>query len=107
MPQILSEETEEAEKQLQINEYIKIFAIKDGDYVAHCWVWYHSGETAYIEPVATVSEYRRKGLGRAVVYEALKRAENQGAKRAIVISGQEFYYNIVMKKSSEVGTFVK
>ncbi len=107
MPQILSKETAEAEKQLRINEYIKIFAIKDGDYVAHCGVWYHGGETAYIEPVATVPEYRRKGLGRAVVYEALKRAENQGAKRAIVISGQDFYYNIGMKKSSEVGTFVK
>lgn len=107
MPQTPSKEVAEAEKQLQIKEYIKTFAVKDGAYVAHCGVWYSGGETAYIEPVATVPEYRRQGLGRAVVYEALKRAEKLGAKRAIVISDQEFYRNIGMKKSSEVGTFVK
>lgn len=107
MPQMHNEEITEAEKQLRMNEYIKTFVIKDGDYVAHCGVWYRGGETAYIEPVATVPEHRKKGLGRAVVYEALNRAGKQGAKRAVVISEQDFYYNIGMKKSSEVWTFVK
>lgn len=107
MPQALSEEVAEAEKSLLKNEYIKVFAIKDGEYTAHCGLWYHGGETAYIEPVATIPECRRKGLGKAVVYEALKRAKDRGAKRAIVISEQDFYYNIGMEKSSEVATFVK
>lgn len=107
MPQTLDEETAEAEKQLRVKEYIKTFAMKDGNYVAHCGLWYHGEETAYIEPVVTVPEYRRKGLGRAVVYEALNRAKNLGAKRAIVISEQDFYYYIGMKISSQVGTFVK
>lgn len=107
MPQIHDGKIAEAEEQLLINEYIKTFAIKDGDYVAHCGVWYDGGETAYIEPVATVPEHRRKGLGKAVVYEALRRAKKQGAKRAIVISDQRFYQNIGMTKSSEVCTFVK
>lgn len=107
MPQTHNEEIAEAEKHLLIKEYIKTFVIKDGDYVANCGVWYRGGDTAYIEPVATVPEHRKKGLGTAVVYEALNRARKQGAKRTIVISEQDFYYNIGMKKSSEVCTFVK
>lgn len=107
VPQTLDEKTAEGEKQLRVKEYIKTFVMKDGDYVAHCGLWYHGNETAYIEPVVTVPEYRRKGLGRAVVYEALKRAKNQGAKRAIVISEQDFYYHIGMKLSSQVATFAK
>lgn len=52
-------------------------------------VWYNGGNTAYIEPVATVPERRGKGLGRAVVYEAVNRAKERGAKRAIVLSDQD------------------
>lgn len=107
IPQIHGKNTAKAEERLLIKEYIKTFAMKDGDYVAHCGVWYDGGETAYIEPVATVPECRRKGLGRAVVYEALNRAKNRGAKRAVVISEQDFYKNIGMEKSSEVYSFVK
>ena len=61
----------------------------------------------YIEPVATVPEHRGKGLGKAVVYEAVNRAKEQGAKRAIVLSDQDFYKRLGMIKSSEVGTWVK
>ena len=102
-----SEEVAKAEKHLEIPEYIKVFAIKDGEYAAHCGVWYNGGNTAYIEPVATVPEHRGKGLGRAVVYEAANRAKEQGAKRAIVLSDQDFYKRLGMIKSSEVGTWVR
>ena len=69
---------------------------------------YHmTGNTAYIEPVATVPEHRGKGLGRAVVYEAVNRAKERGAKRAIVLSDQDFYKCLGMIKSSEVGTWVR
>ena len=61
-----SEEVAKAGKHLEIPEYIKVFAIKDGEYAAHCGVWYNGGNTAYIEPVATVPEHRGKGLGREV-----------------------------------------
>lgn len=102
-----SEEVTRAEKHLEISEYIKIFAIKDEEYVAHCGVWYNGGDTAYIEPVVTVPEHRGKGLGKAVVYEAINRAKERGAKRAIVLSDQEFYIHLGMTKSSEVSTWVK
>lgn len=107
IPEEPSEEVAKAEKHLEISEYIKVFAIKDGEYAAHCGVWYNSGGTAYIEPVVTVPEHRGKGLGRAVVYEAINRAKERGAKRAIVLSDQEFYIHLGMTRSSEVGTFVK
>ena len=107
IPQEPSEEVAKAEKHLEISEYIKTFVIKDEEYVAHCGVWYNGGNTAYIEPVVTVPEHRGKGLGKAVVYEAINRAKGQGAKRAIVLSDQEFYIHLGMTKSSEVGTWVK
>ncbi|MBD5132677.1 MAG: GNAT family N-acetyltransferase [Clostridiales bacterium] len=107
IPEETSDEVKEAEKHLDISEYIKVFAIKDGEYTAHCGVWYDGGKTAYIEPVVTVPEHRGKGLGKAVVYEAIKRAKQCGAKRAIVLSDQEFYKRLGMTKSSEVGTFVR
>ena len=107
IPQEPSAEVAEAEKHLEIPEYIKVFAIRDGEYTAHCGVWYNGGNTAYIEPVATVPEHRGRGIGRAVVYEAVNRAKEQGAKRAIVLSDQDFYKHLGMTKSSEVGTWVK
>lgn len=107
IPEELSGEVAKAQKHLEISEYIKIFAIKDGEYVAHCGVWYNGGSTAYIEPVVTVPEHRHKGLGKAVVYEAMNRAKQRGAKRVIVLSDQEFYKSLGMTKSSEVDTWLK
>lgn len=107
VPEEPSEEVSRAEKYLELSEYIKVFVVKGGEYVAHCGVWYDDGNTAYIEPVVTVPEHRGKGLGRAVVYEAINCAKKRGAKRAIVYSGQEFYLHLGMVKSSEVGTWVK
>lgn len=102
-----NEELAKAEEYLEVAEYIKVFAMKEGEYISHCGIWYDGGETAYIEPVVTVPEYRGKGLAKAVVYEAMNRARIQGAKRTIVLSDQEFYLRIGMTKSSEVIAWVK
>ena len=85
-----------------VNEDLKTFAIANNEYCAHCGLWYSTGNTAYIEPVATVPEHRKQGLAKAVVYEACTRANAFGAKRAIVISDQEFYFRIGFMLSSEV-----
>lgn len=106
-PEMPDEETIKAEERLECCEYIKVFIIKDNEYVAHCGVWYDGGETAYIEPVVTVPEHRGKSLGKAVVYEALNRAKVRGAKRGIVLSDLEFYRHIGMTKSSEIGKWTK
>lgn len=67
-------------------------ADESGEYPAHCTCWYDSRtDYAYVEPVCVVPEHRGNGLGRAVVYEALNRCRNLGARRAYVISDGEFY----------------
>ena len=106
-PDAESGDEAEGEKRLESPQYIKVFAIQRGEYAAHCGVWYDGGDTAYIEPVATVPEHRRKGLGKAVVCEAVSRAKERGAKRAVVLSEQEFYFRIGMTVSSEIGTWAK
>ena len=84
------------------NVDLKIFALANQEYCAHCGVWYTTGDTAYVEPVVTVPEHRKRGLAKAVVYEACTRARALGAKRATVLSEQEFYCRIGFALSSEV-----
>lgn len=67
----------------------------DGHMVSYCGIWYvPANRLAYVEPVATDPDYRRRGLARAAVLEAIRRASQLGATRAIVGSGQPFYHAI-------------
>lgn len=84
------------------NADMKVFALQGGEYCAHCGLWYTEGDTAYVEPVATLPQHRGRGLAKAVVYEACGRARKLGAKRATVLSDQEFYHKIGFTLSSEV-----
>ena len=85
-----------------VNENLKTFVIANNVYCAHCGLWYSTGDTAYVEPVVTLPEHRKQGLAKAVIYEACARAKVLGAKRAIVVSEQEFYFRIGFTLSSEV-----
>lgn len=85
-----------------VNEDLKTFAITPNEYCAHCGLWYSTGGTAYVEPVVTVSQHRKQGLAKAVIYESCSRAKALGAKRAVVVSDQEFYFRIGFILSSEV-----
>ena len=70
-------------------------AAPDGEFVSFCGMWYDPRtENALVEPVATVPEYRKMGLGKAAVLEGVIRCGKRGAKRAYVGSSQQFYYNI-------------
>lgn len=69
--------------------------IDKGELVSYCGVWYDNRtDYAYVEPVCTIPNYRKMGLAKAAIYEALNRAKTLGAKRGYVISNQEFYKNI-------------
>ena len=70
-----------------------------GEPAACCCLWYQKGtDYAYVEPVCTVPEYRGRGLGAAVVTEALRRAREKGAQRAYVISDMDFYKKLGFEK---------
>lgn len=79
-----------------LNKNIHIYlTAPDGSYVAYCGSWYDEvTDYAYIEPVCTDPLYRKLGCGKAVVLEAVKRCGQLGAKKAFVVSSQQFYYNI-------------
>jgi GNAT superfamily N-acetyltransferase len=66
-----------------------------GDFVSYCGMWQDiTSKNALVEPVATDPAYRRMGLGKAAVLEAVRRCGILGAKQAFVGSSQQFYYNI-------------
>lgn len=98
---IIDEDDDEPLRQNWKEELSVFVKAPDGEYVAHCGMWYEEGErTAYIEPVCTVPEYRKKGLAKIAVYEAMIRCRKLGAERAIVVSNQAFYIKIGFELSS-------
>lgn len=73
----------------------------DGNFAAYCGMWYDpEAGYAVIEPVATDPDYRRMGLGKAVVLEGIRRVGELGAKMALVGSSQQFYYSIGLRPFS-------
>ena len=59
----------------------------DGELAAFCTVWFDDlTRTAAFEPVGTHPAHQRRGLGRAVMAEGLRRAVHLGATLAIVSS---------------------
>lgn len=65
-----------------------------GDYV--CWAgmwWTPENKLAYLEPLCTVPDYRRKGLASAALSELYKRMKKCGATH-MTGGGNPFYANI-------------
>jgi predicted N-acetyltransferase YhbS len=64
----------------------------DGNFVSYCGIWYvPENQVTYVEPVATDPDYRRLGLGSAVVLEGIRQTAPLGAQAAWVGSDQAFY----------------
>jgi len=64
----------------------------NGDFVSFCGMWLDTvNRISYVEPVATDPDYRRMGLGTAVVLEGVRRCAAEGATIAYVGSNQPFY----------------
>jgi predicted N-acetyltransferase YhbS len=60
---------------------------ENGDFAAYCIVWFEpQNRTALFEPVGCHPLYQRRGLGRAVLYEGMRRLRELGAMRAHVNS---------------------
>lgn len=57
----------------------------DGAIAAFCTIWFDDvTRSAYFEPVATVPDYQRRGLGKAIMTEGLRRLQRMGATTAFV-----------------------
>jgi GNAT superfamily N-acetyltransferase len=62
-----------------------VAAASDGTLAAFCTLWYDDvTRTGYFEPVATVPEHLRRGLGKAVMTEAIRRIQRLGATHVTV-----------------------
>jgi len=73
----------------------------DGSFVSFCGMWIDpTNRVAYVEPVATDPDYRRQGLGTAVVLEGVRRCAAEGAAIAYVGSNQAFYSSMGFEVSS-------
>jgi predicted GNAT family N-acyltransferase len=85
-----------------MNSFLHIVAEnEEGEYVAYCGLWYsQKTDYVYVEPVCTIPEYRQKGLGKAVVLEALKRGRSLGAENSYVISDSSFYKSVGFQQHS-------
>ncbi|WP_078554026.1 GNAT family N-acetyltransferase [Bacillus alkalicellulosilyticus] len=109
----LDEQTIDKQKRMlsapHLNSYLHVVAVnEDGVYVAYCGCWYNpKTDYAYIEPVCTVPQYRKMGIGKALVLEALKRCHSEGAKKAYVISDAPFYKSLGFVQHSHYNFYWK
>ncbi len=69
-----------------------VIVAPDGGFASYCGMWYEpSHRIAYVEPVATDPDFRRLGLGKAAVLEAIRRCGREGATVAYVGTAMPFY----------------
>ncbi len=67
----------------------------DGEFASFCIAWWDEhNRIACLEPVGTVPQYRRQGLARAVVLEAIQRVAVLGAEQVFVGSDQALYLSL-------------
>lgn len=85
-----------------LDTYTHLVAVNEkGEYVAYCGCWYNpQTDYAYVEPVCTIPSYRKQGLAKALILEALERCSFAGAQKAYVISDSDFYKNIGFSQHS-------
>ncbi len=78
----------------------------DGAIAAFCTIWFDDvTRSAYYEPVATVPEHQKRGLGKAVMTEGLRRLQRMGCVWAFVGGGSvaaNALYGSVMGPDNEL-----
>ncbi|HEY31912.1 MAG TPA: GNAT family N-acetyltransferase [Dehalococcoidia bacterium] len=71
----------------------------NGSYASYCGMWHDTANrVAIVEPVCTDPDYRRIGVGTAVVLEGIRRCGQEGATVAFVGSEQPFYLSMGFRK---------
>ena len=102
------ENAKKTNNRVHYNPYLSITVKCNDKYVGHVSLWYSDKtDYAYIEPVCVIPEYRGKGIAKAMIYEALNRVRNLGAKKAYVISDMPFYEKLGFKKEKHYTFYIK
>lgn len=77
----------------------------EGRFASYCIVWYDPlNQVGEFEPVGTRSDWRGKGLGKAVLLEGFRRLQKLGAKKAVVYCYQDnlaFYQSAGFKEFNQ------
>jgi len=85
-----------------------VVVASDGTYAAYGGIWQdYKNKIAYIEPVCTDPDFRRMGLGTAVVLEGFRRCGAEGTRVAMVGSEQPFYLSMGFKKIFDIRLWIK
>ncbi len=81
---------------------------ESGEVASFCTMWFdETNKIGILEPVGTNPNYRKMGLGRAVIGEALRRIALEGATKAYVGSAQDFYTSIGFQKEYKYNVWEK
>ncbi len=87
---------------------------KDGQVGAFCIIWTDPiNKVGLFEPVGTHPDFQRKGLGRAVMLEGLKRLKERGMQSAIVSTNEDnqagikLYEAVGFRQANRLGTYEK
>jgi ribosomal protein S18 acetylase RimI-like enzyme len=91
-----------------------VAASTDGQIGAFCIVWMDTvNQVGLFEPVGTHPAFQRKGLGRGVMLEGLRRLQEGGMKQVIVSTFEDnetaikFYENLGFRTVNRLGTYEK
>jgi ribosomal protein S18 acetylase RimI-like enzyme len=80
---------------------VPIIAAPDGTLAAYCIAWFDPrSQTVEIEPLGTHPDYRRLGLGRAIVEEVKRRSAAHGARSVMVWGAHNYEVAIHMYESA-------
>jgi predicted N-acetyltransferase YhbS len=80
----------------------------EGNFVAYAGTWFEAtNKIAYVEPVATDPDYRRRGIGKTAVLEGVRRCGESGARVAYVGSDQKFYQALGFRKLFTSNCWIK
>jgi predicted N-acetyltransferase YhbS len=98
------DDIEDRRKMQSVPNYRKdlniVVVAPDGNFVSYSGTWFDpTNRIAYVEPVATDPDYRRRGLGKATVLEGIRRCGELGATVAFVGSDHEFYIALGFEKT--------
>lgn len=88
---------------------LDLYAISpDGEIAAFSTMWYDQrNRIGMLEPVGTIPEYRKLGLGRACIMQLANQVKQEGGLKVYVGSGDDFYQRLGFRPRGLYGVWRK